>query len=229
MVADELVNGSPAHELVGLSTATGQDRAEPERRPGGLDPGRPPAAHRADARRRACRLRLRRELRRLLDVPRVGHRRCPRPAARPPCSTVDAAAGESQGAVWMGGAAPVVDAGGNIWVDAGQRLGHLVEPRLRRQRLGARAVARRSRWCSTSPRRRGPSDNATRPRPVDRRRRCWPTARWWPPASRASSTCSTGRSLGRHRRPAGGARRAPAATTSTVASPSWARPSTCPA
>ncbi len=32
---------------------------------------------------------------------------------------VDSAAGESQGAIWMGGAAPVVDASGNIWVTAG--------------------------------------------------------------------------------------------------------------
>ncbi len=32
---------------------------------------------------------------------------------------VDSASGESQGAIWMGGAAPVVDAGGNIWVEAG--------------------------------------------------------------------------------------------------------------
>jgi microcystin-dependent protein len=32
---------------------------------------------------------------------------------------VDSGSGESQGAVWMGGAAPVVDAGGNIWVEAG--------------------------------------------------------------------------------------------------------------
>jgi outer membrane protein assembly factor BamB len=33
--------------------------------------------------------------------------------------TVDAAAGQSQGAVWMGGAAPAVDASGNIWVGVG--------------------------------------------------------------------------------------------------------------
>jgi len=33
--------------------------------------------------------------------------------------TVDAAAGDSQGAIWMGGAAPVVDAGGHVWVAAG--------------------------------------------------------------------------------------------------------------
>jgi outer membrane protein assembly factor BamB len=33
--------------------------------------------------------------------------------------TVDAATGDSQGAIWMGGAAPVIDAGGDIWVSAG--------------------------------------------------------------------------------------------------------------
>ena len=32
---------------------------------------------------------------------------------------VDGAAGDSQGAVWMGGAAPVVDARGNVWVESG--------------------------------------------------------------------------------------------------------------
>ncbi len=32
---------------------------------------------------------------------------------------VDAGPGESQGAIWMGGAAPVVDANGNVWVAAG--------------------------------------------------------------------------------------------------------------
>ena len=33
--------------------------------------------------------------------------------------TVDAKAGQSQGAVWMGGAAPAVDAGGHVWVSVG--------------------------------------------------------------------------------------------------------------
>ncbi len=33
--------------------------------------------------------------------------------------TVDAAAGESQGAIWMGGAAPAVDASGHIWASTG--------------------------------------------------------------------------------------------------------------
>jgi outer membrane protein assembly factor BamB len=32
---------------------------------------------------------------------------------------VDSGAGQSQGAIWMGGAAPVVDPSGNIWVEAG--------------------------------------------------------------------------------------------------------------
>jgi hypothetical protein len=32
---------------------------------------------------------------------------------------VDSGTGESQGAIWMGGAAPIVDPGGNIWVEAG--------------------------------------------------------------------------------------------------------------
>ena len=43
----------------------------------------------------------------------------PEPGGTPAVFAVDAAAGESQGAVWMGGAAPVVDGGGNIWVSVG--------------------------------------------------------------------------------------------------------------
>ena len=43
----------------------------------------------------------------------------PEAGGTPEIFTVDAAAGESQGAVWMGGAAPVVDAAGNIWVSTG--------------------------------------------------------------------------------------------------------------
>ena len=38
--------------------------------------------------------------------------------------TVDAAPGDSQGAVWMGGAAPVVDAAGDIWVSTGNGSVH---------------------------------------------------------------------------------------------------------
>lgn len=38
--------------------------------------------------------------------------------------TVDAAKGDSQGAIWMGGAAPVVDASGNVWVSTGNGSVH---------------------------------------------------------------------------------------------------------
>jgi len=38
---------------------------------------------------------------------------------KPTDFTVDAGAGDSQGAIWMGGAAPSVDANGDIWVSAG--------------------------------------------------------------------------------------------------------------
>jgi outer membrane protein assembly factor BamB len=38
--------------------------------------------------------------------------------------TVDNQAGNSQGAVWMGGAAPVVDARGNVWVSVGNGSVH---------------------------------------------------------------------------------------------------------
>jgi hypothetical protein len=37
---------------------------------------------------------------------------------------VDSGHGESQGAIWMGGAAPAVDAGGHIWVEAGNGSVH---------------------------------------------------------------------------------------------------------
>ena len=54
--------------------------------------------------------------------------------------TVDAAPDESQGAIWMGGAAPVVDSAATSG-SARQRLGQLVQPCLRRQRLDTPAVA----------------------------------------------------------------------------------------
>jgi outer membrane protein assembly factor BamB len=43
----------------------------------------------------------------------------PETGGTPRVFTVDAGAGESQGAVWMGGAAPVVDRSGNVWVTTG--------------------------------------------------------------------------------------------------------------
>jgi outer membrane protein assembly factor BamB len=43
----------------------------------------------------------------------------PETGGKPRTFTVDSASGESQGAVWMGGAAPVVDASGDVWVATG--------------------------------------------------------------------------------------------------------------
>jgi hypothetical protein len=43
----------------------------------------------------------------------------PEAGGRPAMFTVDGKAGQSQGAVWMGGAAPAVDARGDVWVSVG--------------------------------------------------------------------------------------------------------------
>jgi polyvinyl alcohol dehydrogenase (cytochrome) len=118
VVADELVNGAPAHVLTGLDTATGRTELTQHVDPAGastaallqrtgltLDDGRVVfgmggnygdcSAYKG----------------RVIAVPEAG--------GKPAMFTVDAAAGESQGAIWMGGAAPVVDAAGHVWVTAG--------------------------------------------------------------------------------------------------------------
>src|ERR1700735_2397933 len=48
----------------------------------------------------------------------------PEPGGRPLVFTVDSGPGESQGAVWMGGAAPVVDSAGHVWVSTGNGSGY---------------------------------------------------------------------------------------------------------
>jgi hypothetical protein len=118
VVADELARGKPAHILAGLSTASG--RVEMTR---GVDPAG------ADAASLLQRTGL------TLDAGRVvfglggnfgdcGSYRgrveaAPETGGRPAVFTVDAGAGESQGAVWMGGAAPVIDRQGHVWVTVG--------------------------------------------------------------------------------------------------------------
>jgi polyvinyl alcohol dehydrogenase (cytochrome) len=117
-VADELVDGTAAHQLVGLDTATGKVELTQDVDPAGsipanllqrtgltLDAGRVVfgfggnygdcATYRG----------------RVVSVPETG--------GTPAVFTVDAAPGDNQGAIWMGGAAPVVDASGDIWVEAG--------------------------------------------------------------------------------------------------------------
>ncbi len=118
VVADELVNGNPAHMFTGLATASGKVEVTQDVDPAGvdtaallqrtgltLDDGRVVfgmggnygdcAAYKG----------------RLIAVPETG--------GAPKMFTVDAAAGESQGAIWMGGAAPVVNSSGDIWVSTG--------------------------------------------------------------------------------------------------------------
>jgi len=118
VVADELVDGSPHHMLVGLSTTSGQVMLTQDVDPPGADPA-------ALLQRTGL----------TLDAGQVvfgmggNYGDCSTYKGRvvaenetggtPAYFTVDAASGDSQGAIWMGGAAPAVDANGNIWVSVG--------------------------------------------------------------------------------------------------------------
>jgi outer membrane protein assembly factor BamB len=117
-VADELVRGSPAHVLVGLNATTGRVELTQRVDPPGSNPG-------AVLQRTGLDLDQGRVVfgmggnygdcssyrGRVLAVPETG--------GAPAMFTVDAAPDESEGAVWMGGAAPVVDPSGNVWVTTG--------------------------------------------------------------------------------------------------------------
>jgi outer membrane protein assembly factor BamB len=117
-VADEMVRGRPEHVLVGLNTQSGALRLSRDVDPPGsvsvallqrtgvtLDKGRiifgfggnygDCAAYRG----------------RVVSASET--------TGRASYFTVDSASGDSQGAVWMGGAAPAVDAKGNVWVSVG--------------------------------------------------------------------------------------------------------------
>jgi polyvinyl alcohol dehydrogenase (cytochrome) len=118
VVADELVNGRLAHMFTGLSAASGKVEVSEDVDPADANP--------ADLLQRTG-LALDHGLvvfgmggndgdcasyrGRVIGVPEQG--------GTPRTFTVDAAADESQGAIWMGGAAPVVDANGDIFVSAG--------------------------------------------------------------------------------------------------------------
>ena len=118
VVADELVDGSPAHELIGMDTTTGKTELTQH-----VDPtGSTPAA-------------LLQRTGLAVDAGHVvfgyggNYGDCgsyrgwvvsvPEGGGTPAEFAVDAADGESRGAIWMGGAAPVVDGSGNVWVTAG--------------------------------------------------------------------------------------------------------------
>ena len=118
VVADEMINGTPSHELVGLSLSTGAVMLNED-----VDP---PGAYTPALLQRVALT---------LDAGHVvfgfggNFGDCSSyhgwvvevPEAGGPMSTleIDPAPGASQGAVWMGGAAPIVDGQGNIWVSVG--------------------------------------------------------------------------------------------------------------
>jgi outer membrane protein assembly factor BamB len=118
VVADELVHGRPAHLLIGLATASGKRELTQDVDPPGAD---------------TAALLQRTGL--TLDAGQVvlgmggNDGDCafyrglvagvPVTGGAPRFFIVDSGAGESQGAVWMGGAAPVVDSHGDIWVSTG--------------------------------------------------------------------------------------------------------------
>ena len=118
VVADEMINGTPSHELVGLNLSTGVVMLNQD-----IDP---PGAYTPALLQRVALT---------LDAGEVtfgfggNFGDCSSyhgwvvevPEAGGPMSTleIDGAPGASQGAVWMGGAAPIVDGQGNIWVAVG--------------------------------------------------------------------------------------------------------------
>ena len=118
VVADEVVQGRPAHVLTGLSTSAGRVEMTRDVDPPGADTaallqrtGLTLAGGRVvfgfggnDGDCAAYRGRV-------VSVPEAG--------GPPAMFTVDAKTGQSQGAVWMGGAAPAVDARGDVWVSVG--------------------------------------------------------------------------------------------------------------
>ena len=118
VVADEEAGGHPAHVLAGLSTATGRVEMTRDVDPPGADTA-------ALLQRTGLNLAGGRVVfgfggndgdcatyrGRVVAVPETG--------GAPAMFTVDGKPGQSQGAVWMGGGAPAVDATGHVWVSAG--------------------------------------------------------------------------------------------------------------
>jgi outer membrane protein assembly factor BamB len=118
VVADELKNGRPAHMLVGLNAESGQVELSQDVDP----PGQPPA----NGLQRTGLTLDRGHVYfgmggnaedcgfyrgRLASVPESG--------GTPRFFTVDSQPGDQHGAIWMGGAAPAVDAHGDLWVTTG--------------------------------------------------------------------------------------------------------------
>jgi len=123
VVADELADGTPAHLLVGLAAASGKSELAQPVDPAGADTA-------TLLQRTGLTLDAGQVVfgfggnfgdcgpyrGRLVAVPETG--------GTPKDFTVDAAAGESQGSIWMGGAAPAVDSSGDLWVSTGNGSVH---------------------------------------------------------------------------------------------------------
>lgn len=123
VVADELVRGHPEHFLVGLNTTNGAVEMRERVDPRGSDPA-------AQLQRTGLNLDGGRVVfamggnsgdcstyrGRVISVAESG--------SRPAIYSVDNRPGDDQGAIWMGGAAPVVDAKGNVWVSVGNGSVH---------------------------------------------------------------------------------------------------------
>ena len=118
VVADEFVNGKPEHRLVGLNATSGAIELNRDVDPPGSDPA-------ALLQRTGLNLDQGRVVfavggnygdcasyrGRVVSVGETG--------SKPRFFTVDARNGDDQGAIWMGGAAPVVSAKGDVWVSVG--------------------------------------------------------------------------------------------------------------
>ena len=126
--------------LVGLSTATGQVEMTGRSTRRGQDPARAAPADRAEPRPRPRGVRLRRQLRRLRQLPRPGGVRPARPAGRRPCSP-STGSRPVAGRGLDGRRRPGRRQRGPRLGQRRQRLGDQATARLRRQRFGARTVA----------------------------------------------------------------------------------------
>jgi hypothetical protein len=118
VVADELVNGGPAHKLIGLSTTSGAIELDEDVDPPGADPANLLQRTGLTLDQGAVVFGMGGNFGdcatykgRVVAVDETG--------GSPTFFTVDAAAGDNQGAIWMGGAAPTVDGSGDIWVAVG--------------------------------------------------------------------------------------------------------------
>jgi len=123
VVADEFVGGAPQHKLVGLNTSSGAIELNERVDPPGSDPA-------AQLQRTGLNLDQGHVVfamggnfgdcaayrGRVISVAETG--------STPKIFSVDAQPGNSQGAIWMGGAAPAVDAHGGVWVSVGNGSVH---------------------------------------------------------------------------------------------------------